>query len=210
MTTAQPGLLAVWNAIAPEHDGTFNVWYDSEHLDERLAVPGFRNARRYRAADDRHRYAALYDLDSPAVLVSAAYRAVLASPSPRTRAIMPHFRDVSRAACAVVFDSRPDARPRAALAILGLRDTDGNALARLSPSGTARIRVARPDPEATGGPTPEQALRSAPDRLPPPFVLVEADTPTEVSDAVAAMGAALAVDWDRRFTLIVDRSASLA
>jgi len=44
------GLLCVWNRVAPEHDAPFNAWYESEHLDERLAVPGFHSARRYRGA----------------------------------------------------------------------------------------------------------------------------------------------------------------
>jgi len=34
----------------------FNAWYDSEHLPERLAIPGFRSAR-------EGKYLATYELD---------------------------------------------------------------------------------------------------------------------------------------------------
>jgi hypothetical protein len=51
---------------------------------------------RYQAVQGNPRYLALYETDSVRVLDSAAYLERLASPSARTRAIMPHFRDMSR------------------------------------------------------------------------------------------------------------------
>jgi hypothetical protein len=50
----------------------FNAWYDSEHLPERLAIPGFRSARRW---VHERTYLATYELDSPQVLKSPAYLA---------------------------------------------------------------------------------------------------------------------------------------
>ena len=35
------GLLAVWTDIASEIEAEFNTWYDTEHIPERLSVPGF-------------------------------------------------------------------------------------------------------------------------------------------------------------------------
>lgn len=53
----------------------FNAWFDEEHLAERLAIPGFRSAVRWVADVPRGggKYLATYELDSPAVLSSAAY-----------------------------------------------------------------------------------------------------------------------------------------
>ena len=43
------GILAVWNDCAPEGLAHFERWYNREHLQERVAVPGFRRGRRYEA-----------------------------------------------------------------------------------------------------------------------------------------------------------------
>jgi hypothetical protein len=51
----------------------FNDWYDTEHIPERLAIPGFVTARRAERAAPAPRYIALYDLDSLAVLANDAY-----------------------------------------------------------------------------------------------------------------------------------------
>lgn len=180
------GLLAIRHRVAPERDAELNTWYEDEHLAERLAVPGFRTARRYRAAEDPFAYCALYELDAADVLRSAAYVARLASPTPRTRAIMPAFLDVTRAACRVAYDSEPGGAPRAWLALLEPRRVDMAALHALAEA--ARVRLALPDAATTGSATAEQRLRPAPDRLPPQCVLVEADL-RDVAEALAALGA---------------------
>ena len=71
-----PGILAIWNDIEPEGYEHFERWYNREHLQERVGVPGFRFGRRYEAVSggDR-RFFAFYEVDSPAVLTSPAYHA---------------------------------------------------------------------------------------------------------------------------------------
>lgn len=51
----------------------FNDWYDTEHIPERLAIPGFLTGRRAERASPAPRYIALYDLDSLAVLANESY-----------------------------------------------------------------------------------------------------------------------------------------
>lgn len=205
--SAAPGLLVIWNTVAAEDDAEFNAWYEAEHLAERLSVPGFHTARRYRGAADPLAYCALYDTDSAQVMSSDAYRARLADPTPRTRAIMPRFRNVSRAACEVVFDSNPGAGPVAALAILTVAEPGPPqaALANLS-SGTVRVRLARPDAAATGGPTPEQSLRPVADQLPPAFVLLESADPDALDTVLPAARGALGAASLRVFSLIAARA----
>ena len=55
----------------------FNAWYDSEHMAERLSIPGFLSARRWRrdCKDGEGRYLATYELTSPGVLESPDYLA---------------------------------------------------------------------------------------------------------------------------------------
>src|SRR5476649_2291949 len=92
----ETGYLLIANNVATGAVPEFESWYQQEHLPERLGVPGFRKAWRYQAIQGNPRYIAIYETVSTQVLDSAAYLERLASPSERTRAIMPHFRDMSR------------------------------------------------------------------------------------------------------------------
>jgi hypothetical protein len=69
------GLIVARMDPPPELEEEFNDWYDSEHIAERLRVPGFLSARRL-VRDAAPRYAAIYDLESLAVLESQAYKNV--------------------------------------------------------------------------------------------------------------------------------------
>lgn len=88
------GIVLVAMNVAPEAEGDFNAWYDEEHLDRLKAVPGVLRARRYRAAVGKQRYLALYDLASPDVADSPAWKAAV--DTPWTARVKPHFRDVIR------------------------------------------------------------------------------------------------------------------
>ncbi|MCR4465584.1 DUF4286 family protein [Burkholderia sp. SCN-KJ] len=69
------GQLCVWTDIDPAHEADFNAWYDREHMQERVAIPGFTHARRFRATDGGPRkYLALYVTDTLDVFHSDAYR----------------------------------------------------------------------------------------------------------------------------------------
>jgi hypothetical protein len=81
------GLLLTMTEPPPAMDEEFNAWYDGEHLPERLAIPGFRSARRWVAdvAPAEGRYLATYELDSQAVLSSSPYLARFQGATPWTR-----------------------------------------------------------------------------------------------------------------------------
>jgi hypothetical protein len=70
------GLFYVYTEPAPGlAEAEFHDWYDNLHGPARLAVPGFRTGYRYQAADDlAPPWLALYDLDSPDVVSTPAYR----------------------------------------------------------------------------------------------------------------------------------------
>lgn len=185
MTSSYPGLLAVWNDITAADEAEFNIWYEEEHFPERLSVPGILTARRYRDLSAPLRYAAIYDTESVAVLTSPAYLDLLANPSPRTRAIMPRFSNMTRAACEIVTDHGERRSPGRMLAWLELADAPAESVrdALVSAAQIERIRVALPDARSTGVPNPEAKFRGTPDRLPPPFVLLEGDDEQAVSAA---------------------------
>jgi hypothetical protein len=78
------GLLLTMTEPPPHREEEFNAWYDDEHMAERLAIPGFRSARRWVAdlPPGEGKYLATYELDSAAVLTSPAYLARLNNPTP--------------------------------------------------------------------------------------------------------------------------------
>ena len=67
-------LLLVMMDVDAEHEADFNRWYEEEHIPERMAIPGFLSARRFRAIEGAPKYLALYELESPEVLESDTYR----------------------------------------------------------------------------------------------------------------------------------------
>ena len=74
-TQTARGQLCIWTGIDPAHELDFNRWYDREHMQERVAIPGFQSARRFRAIGASERpYLALYDTDHLGVFTSDAYR----------------------------------------------------------------------------------------------------------------------------------------
>jgi hypothetical protein len=73
--TTDQAQLFVWSDIDPDHEADFNLWYDREHMEERVRIPGFTGARRYRAISNAaRRYLALYRATSLGDFTSEAYR----------------------------------------------------------------------------------------------------------------------------------------
>ena len=83
------GLLMVWVDVPADKEKEFNRWYNDEHLAERLAIPGFLSAARYEAVKGGPKHLAYYELESPAVLESAAYKKVSANPTEWTKRFGP-------------------------------------------------------------------------------------------------------------------------
>ena len=86
--TRGTGLLMVWTDVDPEHEAEFNRWYNEEHLNRLLGVPGFLSAGRYRAIRGGPKYLAFYELEDHHVMRSSAFLdEVRYRPSPaRTKA----------------------------------------------------------------------------------------------------------------------------
>ncbi len=74
----------------------FDDWYDTEHVPERLRVPGFLNAERWIGITDPKHSLALYDLDNVAVLQSPAYLAQRNNSTPWTQRVTRRARMIMR------------------------------------------------------------------------------------------------------------------
>jgi hypothetical protein len=98
--TAQPGILAIWNDVNPGREADFDRWFQTEHLVERLGVPGFLYGRRHEAISGANRYFNLYVVEGPEVLTSKAYLERLDNPTPMTRMVMSEvFINMNRTIC---------------------------------------------------------------------------------------------------------------
>ena len=73
------GILISSMEVRPEEDEDFNEWFDREHLPERVAIPGFLDARRYESVNAPVRYLQIYNAVDFETLDGAPYRAALAN-----------------------------------------------------------------------------------------------------------------------------------
>ncbi|MDO8877943.1 MAG: hypothetical protein Q8M24_10165 [Pseudolabrys sp.] len=100
MVSGQPGILSIWNDVAPGRDADFDTWFQGEHLAERLAVPGFLFGRRHQAISGARGYFNFYLVESSDVLTSKPYLERLDNPTPMTRMIMADvFKNMNRTLC---------------------------------------------------------------------------------------------------------------
>lgn len=106
-----PGLLLAMMDIPAEIEADFNHWYDTEHIPERLAVPGFRSARRFRAIDGSPRYQALYELESVAALEHPEYQKLSTIRSEGTQRITPQFQNLQRHVLTQIFPDPANTPP---------------------------------------------------------------------------------------------------
>ena len=123
MPLAGKGMLLTSMDIDPSDEADFNRWYDREHLEERVAIDGFLEARRYVAHQGHQKYLCLYSTATFDVLDSPAYRAALANPTDWSTKTMARFRNMIRALARVTI-SRGRGRG-AALGIIRLRPAAG-------------------------------------------------------------------------------------
>jgi hypothetical protein len=95
-----PGILAIFNNVAPGREADFEEWFQHEHLAERIAVPGFVLGRRHEAVSGEPRFFNFYVTQSVDVLKSKPYLTRLDNPTSMTRMIMSEvFKDMNRTVC---------------------------------------------------------------------------------------------------------------
>lgn len=96
MPIAGKGMLLTSMDIDPAHEEEFNRWYDREHLEERVAIDGFLEARRYLAHTGSPKNLFLYSTKTIDVLDSPAYRARLSKPTEWSKVNMARFENMIR------------------------------------------------------------------------------------------------------------------
>ena len=99
------GTLAIWHDIEDSAMDLYESWLVGEHIPERLALPGFLEARRYESVMGSPRYFIAYSVATPEALASPEYLARLASPTSMTREVFKGFRNMMRTACALAYQT---------------------------------------------------------------------------------------------------------
>lgn len=95
------GMLVVWADIPEEFEDDFNRWYDLEHVEERIRLPGFIVGARYLANGKGRRYLGLYRTQTLGAFETPAYREAFANQTPWSVTNLNRMVDPMRRVCRV-------------------------------------------------------------------------------------------------------------
>lgn len=189
-------VMAVWGDAEASIEAEFNEWYHRQHVPERVGMPGWRSGSRYRRVDrGRHRYLAVYEVDSLGCFDDPLYRHALDNPTDWTRRMMPGFRNFVRATCRVrlvagevaggwlatvrydpgAAQREPVARWLGGEVLHGLRDRPG----------ITRVQLWEADLGRSLAPTAEQGMRAGADGRAPFAAAIEGTDRVAVEAALA-------------------------
>ncbi len=191
MPLAGKGMLLTSMDIDPADEADFNRWYDREHLEERVAIEGFIEARRYVAYSGSPKYLFLYSTQTIEVLDSPAYRARLADPTPWSVKTMARFKNMIRVVARIT--SSKGVGRGAVLGIVRLRPEAGSEDAlraalqtRLDPEdleGIISMHLIESDAKLSG---PTKELPAANAGASDWFVLIDGTSVGAISSVLAA------------------------
>jgi len=98
------GMLVVFTEAKPGHERDLNEWYNREHIDERINLPGFHRARRYVAVKGSPKYLATYECDSVRDLATPSYLARLSHQTPWSDRVTGRFTRFHRLTLVIKVD----------------------------------------------------------------------------------------------------------
>jgi len=182
MALAGTGAVAIWHDIAPEGRSAFYAWHGSEHMPERIGIPGFLRGRRYAAVRGTPEFFNLYETATAQVVKGPDYLARLNAPTPWTVATVRHFRGVARSLCEVAASAGAGQGGLVATFRYDVDDAQGaahrarmaDAVARLAADeGIAGCHLLVADAAASAVDTAEKRARGAATEVPRWILLVE-------------------------------------
>ena len=88
----------MWWDIAPEVRAEWEHWHSTEHMPERLGIPGFLRGTRWANGSS---FFVLYETKDLETITRGAYLERLNNPTPWSRRMMPFHRNMVRSLCLV-------------------------------------------------------------------------------------------------------------
>jgi hypothetical protein len=179
--------MAFWANIEPGYLERFRAWHNTEHMCERVAIPGFVAGRRYVAMSNSPYFFMMYETEQPGVLGSEAYMAALNNPTPWTQESLRNFRDPVRNVYRLISDHGSSDFATAPCMITfrfnaGERDPSDEDWPALSRAwGAARLRHYEIDLEIAGIDTSERKIHGASPSAQKHLLLIETDLPAALS-----------------------------
>jgi len=182
MTWTGFGAFVAWHDVEAGREADYLHWHSHEHMQERVAIPGFRLGRRYSAVDSGPRFLVVYEVADASVFISAAYLERLDNPSAWTRQVMPSLRDMNRSLCRVEASSgsgmgrfmqtlRFSPAPREEASLRTILAAEVRTLAAERGLCAAHLLIA--DRDISRPPTREASLRGTPDAVADWILLIE-------------------------------------
>lgn len=183
MSLMGQGAVAIWHDLTSTGRAEFYDWHGTEHMPERVGIPGFLRGRRYIASDADLEFFNLYEANSVAVLAGPDYQNRLNNPTPRTSTVVKGYSNVARSICRVAatfgagqggliatwrYDVHDDDAPDH---IATLRDQILPEITTNSLVAGAHLLIA--DAETSAIDTAERRARAEPNQIPRWIVLVE-------------------------------------
>ena len=111
MASSPPAIMLGLMDVPADIEEFFHHWYRTEHIPERLAVPGFVGARRYRTVRGPAGFVTLYELESVAALEHPDYVKLSKSPSGGTKRVTSRWSNVTRGIYEQIWPENATAAP---------------------------------------------------------------------------------------------------
>jgi hypothetical protein len=191
MPLAGKGMLLTSMDIDAADEVEFNRWYDREHLEERVAIEGFLEARRYVAHTGSPKNLFLYSTRTIEVLDSPPYRARLENPTEWSKKNMARFKNMIRAVARISVSHGVGRGGK--LGIVRLRPAAGNEQAlrnaltqKLDPGpldGIISMHLLESDAKLSG---PTKEIPAAGSGAADWFVLIDGTSVNAISEVMAS------------------------
>ena len=187
------GQLSIWTDIDAAYEADFNRWYDREHMQERMDIPGFMRARRFHAVTPCPRpYLALYDTESLRVFRQPAYQTALERQSDWSRLNFSRMRDTQRRVGELVVDAGQGEGGALALFLCAGQGVELSQIDSMMQELVGRDRVIRGSLLRTDQALSLPLLPGAAPATGDMVAMVEATDPSAAFDAATAVASELA------------------
>lgn len=191
-TSDAMGELFIWTDVDTAYEQDFNRWYDTEHMQERAAIPGFKWSRRYHSKTCARPYLALYRTESLKVFTSDTYRQAFTKQTEWSVRNFSRMHNTQRRVAAVTLAFGAGTGAGIALVSLGSLAVAEQALARCtvlgeSAEGILSAKILTPDTTLS---TPLPSENTA-QRVLEPYLIIDATSVSAAATAAAAIATQL-------------------